>query len=241
MVKAMMELSQPFNQSGLGRQSISILGPQVPWPPKHYLMLLLWMTSVHACLLVLLTSLSLHQHSPLSLSHTHTQRKASQMGEEGNPSLQSPLIPSYEENLECRGEERLANGDWKGEILDEVKKQMWSGGPLVFISLMKKFLQVISVMFVGHLGEFSLSSASLATSFAGITGFSLLVSCCFPYGWHTFVHTSFSTWYCTMLYTASSSWCWLLSYYTSTDLNIWRKVQVTFHRRICFSPHLTIP
>jgi MATE family multidrug resistance protein len=31
-------------------------------------------------------------------------------------------------------------------------------------------------MFVGHLGELSLSGASMATSFASVTGFSLLVS-----------------------------------------------------------------
>jgi hypothetical protein len=35
---------------------------------------------------------------------------------------------------------------------------------------------MISVMFVGHLGELSLSGASMATSFASVTGFSLLVS-----------------------------------------------------------------
>jgi MATE family multidrug resistance protein len=36
-------------------------------------------------------------------------------------------------------------------------------------------VQMVSVMFVGHLGELALASASLATSFAGVTGFSLLV------------------------------------------------------------------
>ncbi|XAR50238.1 hypothetical protein NMG60_11004508 [Bertholletia excelsa] len=34
---------------------------------------------------------------------------------------------------------------------------------------------MVSVMFVGHLGELSLSSASMATSFAGVTGFSLML------------------------------------------------------------------
>ncbi|XP_047271014.1 protein DETOXIFICATION 16-like isoform X1 [Capsicum annuum] len=36
-------------------------------------------------------------------------------------------------------------------------------------------LQVISVMFVGHLGELALSGASMATSFASVTGLSLLM------------------------------------------------------------------
>ncbi|KAM7483157.1 hypothetical protein LguiB_007740 [Lonicera macranthoides] len=35
---------------------------------------------------------------------------------------------------------------------------------------------MISVMFVGHLGELALSSASMATSFAGVTGFSIMAS-----------------------------------------------------------------
>ncbi|KAF8407734.1 hypothetical protein HHK36_006869 [Tetracentron sinense] len=48
---------------------------------------------------------------------------------------------------------------------------------------------MISVMFVGHLGELALSGASMATSFASITGFSLLKNgsaldtlCCQSYG-----------------------------------------------------------
>uniref|UniRef100_A0A453BU05 Protein DETOXIFICATION n=1 Tax=Aegilops tauschii subsp. strangulata TaxID=200361 RepID=A0A453BU05_AEGTS len=41
-------------------------------------------------------------------------------------------------------------------------------------SLLQNVVQMISVMFVGHLGELDLSSASIATSFAGVTGFSLL-------------------------------------------------------------------
>ncbi|KAI6686116.1 hypothetical protein NL676_032029 [Syzygium grande] len=36
-------------------------------------------------------------------------------------------------------------------------------------------VQVISVMFVGHLGELPLSGASMATSFASVTGFSVLL------------------------------------------------------------------
>ncbi|RWR93918.1 protein DETOXIFICATION 16-like protein [Cinnamomum micranthum f. kanehirae] len=99
---------------------------------------------------------------------------ARKMGEEGNPSLQSPLIPSYEKSLESRGGEGLDNVDWKRDITDEVKKQLWLAGPLVAVSFLQFCLQMISVMFVGHLGELSLSSASMATSFAGVTGFSFL-------------------------------------------------------------------
>ena len=61
-------------------------------------------------------------------------------------------------------------------IVEEVKKQLWLAGPLICVNLLQFCLQLISVMFVGHLGELSLSGASMATSFASVTGFSILVS-----------------------------------------------------------------
>ncbi|XVF08421.1 hypothetical protein REPUB_Repub07fG0002300 [Reevesia pubescens] len=62
----------------------------------------------------------------------------------------------------------------ESEIITKLKKQMWLGGPLAVVSLLHYSLQMISVMFVGHLGELSLASASMATSFAGVTGFSFM-------------------------------------------------------------------
>ena len=53
---------------------------------------------------------------------------------------------------------------------------MCLAGPLVLVSLLQYSLQTISVMFVGHLGQVCLSGASMATSFAGVTGFSLMVN-----------------------------------------------------------------
>ncbi|KAI3931891.1 hypothetical protein MKW98_012301 [Papaver atlanticum] len=61
------------------------------------------------------------------------------------------------------------------EIVEEVKKQLWLAGPLISVNVLQFCLQLISVMFVGHLGELSLSSASIATSFASVSGFSLLM------------------------------------------------------------------
>ncbi|XP_065850365.1 protein DETOXIFICATION 16-like isoform X2 [Euphorbia lathyris] len=62
----------------------------------------------------------------------------------------------------------------KEEIKEEAKKQLKLAGGLVCVNLFMYMIQVISVMFVGHLGELPLSSASIATSFASVTGFSLL-------------------------------------------------------------------
>lgn len=90
--------------------------------------------------------------------------------EESQSSLQSSLIPSSDQNgLEC-GDHR-----WLSEITIELKKQMQLAGPLVLVSFLQYSLQMISVMFVGHLDELSLASSSMAASFAGVTGFSFMV------------------------------------------------------------------
>ncbi|KAF2317168.1 hypothetical protein GH714_013486 [Hevea brasiliensis] len=84
------------------------------------------------------------------------------------PSLESPLISQAAATLEPRP--RFT----KDEIFKEVKKQLVLAGPLVSVNFLTYLLQAISVMFVGHLGELALSGASLATSFASVTGFSIL-------------------------------------------------------------------
>ncbi|KAJ4884471.1 MATE efflux family protein [Raphanus sativus] len=60
-------------------------------------------------------------------------------------------------------------------VKEEVKKQLWLSAPLIGVSLLQYSLQVISVMFVGHLGSLPLSAASIATSFASVTGFTFLL------------------------------------------------------------------
>ncbi|XP_015641495.1 protein DETOXIFICATION 16 isoform X1 [Oryza sativa Japonica Group] len=60
-------------------------------------------------------------------------------------------------------------------LREEVKKQLWLAGPLVAGALLRYVIQMISVMFVGHLGELPLAGASMANSFTTVTGFSLLL------------------------------------------------------------------
>ena len=69
----------------------------------------------------------------------------------------------------------LRKGVTKSDIVGEAKKQLGLAGPLVCVNVLAYCLQMISVMFVGHLGELPLAGASMATSFASVTGFSLLV------------------------------------------------------------------
>ncbi|XP_021747156.1 protein DETOXIFICATION 16-like [Chenopodium quinoa] len=60
-------------------------------------------------------------------------------------------------------------------LVKETKKQVWLAGPLIIVGLLTFSLHVNSLMFVGHLGNLPLAAASLATSFAYVTGFSVLL------------------------------------------------------------------
>ncbi|XP_030523633.2 protein DETOXIFICATION 16-like [Rhodamnia argentea] len=91
--------------------------------------------------------------------------------EEQKQHLESPLLAvSPEKKVSEPG-----NGIEKEEIFLEMKRQLSLAGPLVSLNLMIYSLQVISLMFVGHHGELALSGASMATSFAAVTGFSLFI------------------------------------------------------------------
>ncbi|GKC18847.1 DETOXIFICATION 16-like protein isoform X1 [Tanacetum coccineum] len=86
--------------------------------------------------------------------------------------VQDPLIQRQcDENLY----EQEVDGGLRTQVIDEVKKQIGLAGPLIAVSLLQYCLEVVSIMFVGHLGELPLSSASMATSFASFTGFSVLI------------------------------------------------------------------
>ncbi|KAH7658566.1 multidrug resistance protein MATE family protein [Dioscorea alata] len=82
--------------------------------------------------------------------------------------MESPLIPNSEKKSDGDGEDG-------GHVVGEVKKQLFLAGPLIASSLLQNILQVISTMFVGHLGQLPLSGASMAFSFAGVSAFGLLM------------------------------------------------------------------
>ncbi|KAK7290055.1 hypothetical protein RIF29_04202 [Crotalaria pallida] len=90
--------------------------------------------------------------------------------ENQNASLKSSLIKnSVQDGFIVDEEQNKSSAIERTDILEEVKKQLWLAGPLITVNLLNYCLQVISVMFVGHLGELALSSASMATSFASVT------------------------------------------------------------------------
>ncbi|XP_047064901.1 protein DETOXIFICATION 16-like [Lolium rigidum] len=85
---------------------------------------------------------------------------------EKQASLEETLLPRS--RPEWEEEESLAASE-------EVKRQLWLAGPLIAGNLMQNLVPMISVMLVGHLGELPLAGASMANSFATVTGFSLLL------------------------------------------------------------------
>lgn len=94
-------------------------------------------------------------------------------------SSKEPLLGDCESNgrvapIEDRGVRKVAveEPEW---LVTELKKQFWLAGPMVCVGLLQYSLHLISVMFVGHLGQLELASASVAISFAGVTGFSVLI------------------------------------------------------------------
>ncbi|KAL6661302.1 hypothetical protein ACP70R_000686 [Stipagrostis hirtigluma subsp. patula] len=70
-------------------------------------------------------------------------------------------------------ETKNGEGEEKSLVWNEWK-QLSLAGPLVAGYLLLYVIQLMSLMFVGHLGELELAGASVATSFATVTGFSLL-------------------------------------------------------------------
>ncbi|KAI8534503.1 hypothetical protein RHMOL_Rhmol10G0095000 [Rhododendron molle] len=69
--------------------------------------------------------------------------------------------------------ERKVGGKWK-EFVGEMKKVGSIATPMVVVTVSQYLLLVVSMSMAGHLGEISLSSAAIATSFTNVTGFSLL-------------------------------------------------------------------
>ncbi|XP_020530313.1 protein DETOXIFICATION 16 isoform X1 [Amborella trichopoda] len=63
----------------------------------------------------------------------------------------------------------------KREVLTEVWMQLTLSGPLIVGNVFQFCLQMISEMFVGHLGQLSLAGAAMAATFASIVGFSFLI------------------------------------------------------------------
>ncbi|CAN1811410.1 Protein DETOXIFICATION 16 [Linum perenne] len=95
--------------------------------------------------------------------------------EEAQAAISEPSLISNEEIPSSSSSSSKSNKFFsRSEIVTEIKKQLWLAGPLASYNFLTYLIQVISVMFVGHLGELPLSAASLATSLVSVTTLTLL-------------------------------------------------------------------
>ncbi|PON75679.1 Multi antimicrobial extrusion protein [Parasponia andersonii] len=81
------------------------------------------------------------------------------------------------ENKREEGQSSTAQRDGSrrfGGLVKEVKLIGYIAGPMIIVILSQYFLQIISIMMVGHLGNLYLSSTAVAISFGVVTGFSVL-------------------------------------------------------------------
>ncbi|XP_010427939.1 PREDICTED: protein DETOXIFICATION 14-like isoform X1 [Camelina sativa] len=81
-------------------------------------------------------------------------------------------MDSAEKGLLAKSDKEEVNK--KDGFIQEMRRLAYIAGPMVAVNLSMDFLQVISVVMIGHLGELFLSSTAIAVSFCSATGFSLV-------------------------------------------------------------------
>ena len=122
---------------------------------------------------------SLHDHQEHFLSKSSSFKKHP----EREPLLHDPSCQKLGDAVSPLIDE----GAWRGaadeaglsaakfSLSQEVLRQCAIAGPMVCVNLLQYSITVMSIMFVGHLGELELASASIANSLAGVLGYYVLV------------------------------------------------------------------
>ncbi|KAK0599160.1 hypothetical protein LWI29_002852 [Acer saccharum] len=84
--------------------------------------------------------------------------------------------PLLEEAARNRGG---GGGRWWRKVLDleEAKNQVLFSLPMILTNVFYYAIPLVSAMFAGHLGNLELAGATLANSWATITGFAFMVTC----------------------------------------------------------------
>lgn len=108
--------------------------------------------------------------SPLLQGSGQDEQQQQHSGDWDSRQCDESLSGSWE------GESRQA-GNWNWHTTAaEAKTQLGMAAPMIGVNIFQSTLTIVSVMFVGHLGELSLASSSIATSFATVTGYSVMVT-----------------------------------------------------------------
>ncbi|XP_034679398.1 protein DETOXIFICATION 19-like isoform X1 [Vitis riparia] len=95
------------------------------------------------------------------------------MSEDTSCADASPLLEGVDDDH--GGEKR--DGRWWKRILDveEAKKQLLFGLPMILSNVFYYSITLVSVMFAGHLGDLELAGSNLANSWATVTGLAFMI------------------------------------------------------------------
>ncbi|XP_016511301.2 protein DETOXIFICATION 19-like [Nicotiana tabacum] len=91
----------------------------------------------------------------------------------------SPKSPMLQPSLSSgdSNERDISSNRWWANVIDvkEAKNQLLFSLPMIVVNSCFYFINLVSVMFAGHLGKLELASSNLANSWAMVTGFSFMV------------------------------------------------------------------
>ena len=94
-----------------------------------------------------------------------------------------PLLEVYDDDIHGGDHQETNNGGWWKKVLDveEAKKQLLFSFPMIVTNVFYYSITLVSVMIAGHLGELELAGATLANSWAVVTGLATMVTLSSPY------------------------------------------------------------
>lgn len=92
-----------------------------------------------------------------------------------------PLLEACDDEDDIHGgdhHQETNNGGWWKKVLDvqETKKQLLFSLPMIVTNVFYYSITLVSVMIAGHLGELELAGATLANSWAVVTGLATMVT-----------------------------------------------------------------
>lgn len=112
----------------------------------------------------------------MKMEHKQEQTKEKKIKLWSSTSLDG--VPLLESSRNGEEEEESKGGRWWKKVLDveEAKNQVFFSLPMILTNISFYLITLVSVMFAGHYGELELAGATLANSFATVTGFDFMVT-----------------------------------------------------------------
>ena len=110
-----------------------------------------------------------------SLGEEHLPRQSLGLGKDTHrdPPLLQPLLEHEREGHDAS----LTGWPAPSVFLGEAKHQMVLGLPVAGLNILNFLMSLVSIIFVGRLGELPLAAAAMAATLANVLGFAILVNC----------------------------------------------------------------